>query len=186
MISKAKKEFMENIYTQGQRKSPIFLVKTALVITSIAVVLLAPFSFLHFQEGRNLLGFVSLSIVLFCAINSWNCLHNRYQPLLILLGLVPCILISLVLLFRELGVEGMLWSYPAALSFYFILPERHAWIANSLLLAVVVPEAWFNIDSTLATRFAATLLMTSIFAGTFITYISKQQHKLETLAVTDP
>lgn len=176
---------MKNMETNGANTSPIFLMKTALIISAVAVILLTPFSIIHFIEGRVLLGLSSFAIVIISALNTWNCIYKHYQPLLILYGLVPCIIMSLILIFRELGIEGMLWSYPAALSFYFMLPGRYAWIANTLLLAIVVPQAWISVDTVLATRFAATLLMTSIFAGIFITFISKQQSKLETIAVTD-
>lgn len=166
-------------------KSSTFLVKSALVITAVAVILLTPFSINNFIQGRTFLGLGSLAIIILCAINTWNCIHNRYQPLVILLGLAPCIIIFLMFAFRELGIIGALWSYPAALSFYFMLPERHAWIANTVLFGLVLPEAWEVFEPSTAARFAATLLTTSIFAGVFIRFITKQQIKLEAMAVTD-
>ena len=125
-----------------------FLVTSALVITAAGVVLLTPFSINNFVQGRALLGVGSLIIVILCAINIWNCLNDRYQPLVILLGLAPCIIIFLLFAFQEIGILGALWCYPAVLSFYFMLPGRYAWIANLVLIGVILPQAWPRIRSS--------------------------------------
>lgn len=174
-----------NTYINKAEKSSVFLVKSALVITAVGAILLTPFAINNFIQERTLLGFGSLTIVILCVINTWNCIYSRYQPLIILLGLAPCIVIFLIFAFRELGIIGALWSYPAALSFYFMLPERYAWIANTVLFGLVLPEAWGVFEPFVAVRFAVTLLMTSIFAGIFIRFITKQQIKLEAMSVTD-
>ncbi len=93
--------------------------------------------------------------------------------------------ISLVYTLYGLGVAGMLWSYPVVLLCYFILPERHAWVANTAILSLLAFVAWDIFESPIAIRFIVTLLMTSIFAGIFIRFITKQQVKLEEMAVTD-
>ena len=164
---------------------PQFLVTSTLVITATGLVLLTPFSINNFVQGRALLGVGSLIIVSLCAINTWNCLHNRYQPLVILLGLAPCMILFLMFAFREIGILGVFWCYPAALSFYFMLPGRYAWIANLVLIGVVLPEAWRALESPVAIRFAAMLLTMSLFAGVSLRFITKQQAELEAMAVTD-
>ena len=166
-------------------QSTDFLVKSALIITAVAAIVLTPFTINNFIQGRTMLGVGTSTIVLLCAINTWNCLRNRYQPLVISLGLVPCTIFFLIFAFREIGLMGALWTYPAILTFYFLLPGRHAWIANALLFTLAVTEAWQLLEHPVAIRYAATLLTTSIFAGVFIQYISKQQLKLETLATID-
>ena len=162
-----------------------FLVTSALVITAAGVVLLTPFSINNFVQGRALLGVGSLIIVILCAINTWNCWRGRYEPLVILLGLAPCIIIFLLFALRDIGILGTFWCYPAALSFYFLLPGRYAWIANMVLLAVIVPQAWGVLESPVAVRFAATLFTMSLFAGVSIRFITRQQTELEAMAVTD-
>jgi diguanylate cyclase (GGDEF)-like protein len=174
-----------NTYINEAEKSPIFLVKSALVITAVATILLTPFSINNFIQGRTLLGLGSLVVIILCAINTWNCARDRYRPLFILLSLAPFIIIFLIFAFRELGIIGALWCYPAALSFYFILPERYAWVANTVLFVLVLPEAWDVFEHPVAFRFAATLLSSSIFAGVFIRFITRQQIKLEEMAITD-
>lgn len=163
-----------------------FLVKSALIITALVAILLTPFTINNFIQERNVLGTGTSIIVILCAINTWNCARDRYQPLIILLCLVPCVIFFLIYAFRDLGLIGALWAYPATLSFYFMLPERYAWIANTFLFGLVLPEAWSIFEPPVAIRFAATLLATSIFAGVFIRFITKQQIKLELMVATDP
>jgi diguanylate cyclase (GGDEF)-like protein len=171
--------------TQEAGQSTDLQIKSALLITAVAAIALTPFTINNFIQGRTMLGAGTSTIVLICAINTWNCLHNRYQPLIISLGLVPCIIFSTIFAFQELGLAGALWTYPATLSFYFLLTERQAWLANTLLIALIAPAAWYFLDPPVAIRYAATLLTTSVFAGVFIRYILKQQLKLETLATID-
>lgn len=178
---------MSILQTKDHHKTPIFLVKTklALIITAVAVIFLTPFSINHFSEGRLFLGLSSLAIVLISALNMWNCILKRYQPQLIVFGLAPCIIISLLLVFQELGTEAMMWSYPAALAFYFMLPPREAHLVNIVLLAIVLPVSFLMVDTYSAIVFTASLILSSIFAGLFVGLISKQQQQLETLAITD-
>jgi len=60
-----------------------------------------------------------------------------------------------------------LWAFPAIVALYVMLPEKHAWIGNIIVL------------------FAATLVLTSSFSALFVNVISEQQDKLEQMAKTD-
>jgi diguanylate cyclase (GGDEF)-like protein len=175
-----------NIIINNNQPTSRLLVKSALVISVVAVVLLTPFSINNFYQGRIALGIGSLAIVILCSINAWNCLKNRYKPLIVFLGLVPCIIFVLVFAFREQGLIGALWTYPAILSIYFLLPERYAWAANAILVSLVFPEALKLFDYSIAVRFVASVLMISIFSGVFIRFISEQQMQLESMVITDP
>jgi diguanylate cyclase (GGDEF)-like protein len=103
-----------------------------------------------------------------------------------LLGLVPVIVFVLMFVLRKQGVIGVLWCYPAVLSFYFMLPERRAWIANLFLLAVVLPETWSVFEPELAARMLATLLAVSLFSAVFVRVITRQQQELAAQVATDP
>ncbi len=103
----------------------------------------------------------------------------------LLLFLVPAVLFFLTLAFKQQGIFGALWSYPALLSFYCMLPERKAWLANVALLCVVLPRAWMVLDSAIALRVMFTLLAVSVISVIFLRVISVQQRQLQTLAVRD-
>ncbi|HEY0666421.1 MAG TPA: GGDEF domain-containing protein [Gallionella sp.] len=163
-----------------------FRTKSALAISVTALLLVMPFSINNLLQGRYLLGGWSLVIVAILAINAWTSARGRHFPTLTLLGLTPSIILFLSLAFQKQGIIGALWCYPAVLSFYVMLPERKAWLANIVLLAVSLSQAWLVLDPSLAARVTATLLAVSIISAIFVRVITIQQRKLEALAVTDP
>jgi len=162
-----------------------FLHKSTLGVALMGLLILTPFSVNNFVQGRYFLGTGSLVIVIILAVNAWTITRNRYYPSVIFFMLVPAIVFFLALAFYRQGIIGAFWSYPATIAFYFILPERKAWLANLLLLLVIIPVSWVNLENLLAVRFGATLLSVSFFAAVFIRVITQQQHKLQAQAVTD-
>lgn len=168
----------------GLRESPI-RVKTIVGVALVALVFVTPFSIYNFALGRYILGLGSLFVVLILAVCAWNGLHGRYSPLLILLALMPVITVSLGFTIHQQGLIGVLWCYPAVISFYFMLPERQAWGANIVLLTMALPMSWLYIDAALAARLTATLLCVSAFSAIFVRVISLQQQELQALAMTD-
>ncbi|MCG6873637.1 MAG: GGDEF domain-containing protein [Betaproteobacteria bacterium] len=151
-----------------------------------ALVLLTPFSLNNFYQGRYILGAGSLAIVAILAASAWGVSRGRDYSSLTLLGLVPAVVFFLAFALRKQGIIGALWCYPAVISFYFMLPERKAWIANAVLLAVALPQAWGALEAPLAARVAATLLAVSAFSAIFVRVIIDQQRRLEAQAITDP
>jgi diguanylate cyclase (GGDEF)-like protein len=148
-------------------------------------LLLAPFTINHFRLGRVLLGAGTLVIVGVLAMMAWYGRRGRYSPWLAFVGLTPAILVFLAFSFRDQGVIGALWCFPAMLVFYFTLPEKQAWIANTALIAMAVPAAETYLDGTIALRVAATLAGVGVFSAIFVRLISVQQAELEARAVTD-
>lgn len=151
-----------------------------------ALFLLTPFSINNFLQGRLFLGAGSLAIVGLLAFNAWSITRGRYYSSFTLIGLVPAVIFFLVFALHKQGIVGALWCYPAAISFYFMLPERKAWIANAALLFVTLPQAWIVLELPLATRVAATLVAVSAFSAIFVRVIAGQQRRLEAQALTDP
>lgn len=172
--------------THGTEQLSDFRIKSTQGVAITTLILLTPFSIHNFAEGRIVLGVGSLAIVAILAFKAWSIGRGRYYPGLTFFALVPIILALLAAVFYEHGIVGALWSYPAVISFYFILSEKKAWIANLLLLALMLPIAWMVLDHALAARVAATLLVVSTFSIIFMRVITSQQEKLQMLAVTDP
>ena len=150
-----------------------------------ALIFLTPFSINNFFQGRYVLGAGSLAIVAMLAVNAWGTSRGRYNPALTFLSIVPAILFFLVIAFRKQGIIGALWCYPAVISFYFMLPERKAWLANAAILCVALPMAWTVLEFPLAARVAATLVAVSTFSAIFVRVIATQQYQLQAQAVTD-
>ena len=176
----------ESLYKQI-RSTDDFLGKSVLRIAFLCLLMMPPFAINNFIQGRYLLGAGAALIVAIFAVHIWSIVfRDRYYAPLTLLGLVPAILFFLTLSLLKQGMIGVLWCYPAAVSFYFMLPERQAWMANSVLLMTVLPLAWNTVDRAIAVRMVVTLLMVSILTIIFVRVINEQQHKLKVQAVTDP
>lgn len=150
-----------------------------------ALVILTPFALNNFVQGRPILGVGSLLIVVILAFNAWSLTSGRYSSLPTLVGLVPALLFFLGLSIARQGMIGILWCFPATLAVYFMLPERRAWIANALMLAIIIPESWLLLDHPIAMRVWATLVAVSIFSMIFVRAIINQQSQLRRMATTD-
>lgn len=167
-------------------QAPEFLRKASLSVALAGAAFLTPFALNHVLQGNVLLGAGSLVIVALLVYNAWTIRQGHYWPALTLLGFAPAVIAYLMLTVHRQGIIGALWCYPAVISFYFMLPERKAWVVNLALLALVLPQVWLVIDAPLAARVTATLLTVSAFAAIFIRIITGQQQRLHAQAVTDP
>lgn len=174
-----------NSQTENPGQPSSFLRKSTLGVAITALIFLTPFSINNFFQGRYVLGAGSLAIVVMLAINAWSTGRGRYHSVFTLLSIVPAILFFLVIAFWKQGIIGALWCYPAVISFYFILPERKAWLANAAVLCIALPMSLNVLDFPLAARVAATLLGVSTFSAIFVRVITSQQELLQAQAVTD-
>jgi diguanylate cyclase (GGDEF)-like protein len=162
-----------------------FRVKSTLGVGLGGVALLTPFSINHLVQGRTLLGVGTALVVLAMGAIALLGRRGHYRPWLVFALITPVILVFLFEAFREQGVIGALWCFPAILLFYFTLPERQAWISNAALYAMAVPMAWSIVETPIAARVAATLLGVSMFSAIFVRVIAVQQRALEARAVSD-
>lgn len=166
---------------------PDYMNKLLMGLAVLSILLLTPFAINNFVQGRLLLGLGSASIVLIFALNAWSITqYERYYPTLILFGIVPAILFFLTVSLRSQGIIGVLWCFPAVISFYFMLPEKRAWLANAALLLVTCPFVWAEFPVGLAVRILITLTISSVLSAIFVNVITEQRDKLMTLAITDP
>lgn len=139
-----------------------------------ALVVLTPLAVYNFVQGHVSIGAASLGIILIFTLNTINILRGKPSSLFIFVGFVPFVICSLFLVIYEYGIIGVLWCYPAILTFYFMLSERQAWIANGAFVSVMVPLEWFVLETEVAARAIITLLLVSVFSAVFIRVISYQ------------
>lgn len=157
-----------------------------LIASVPALLLLLPFAGNHFLQGRFLLGLLAVSVVLVLAINAYLILTQRFSQSLVFFGLMPLIAFFILFSLRLQGPIGALWTYPAVMVCYILLPRRQAYVANLLLLTVALSQSTLVFQNALALRFVVTLLAVSAFAALFTHVIGLQQARLENLASTDP
>lgn len=161
-------------------------VKAHMGLATAALVFLLPFAVNNFWQGRETLGFGSLSIVVLMAFNAFAIWRTHQVPLVTSTLLVVGIIAYLHQCFNHQGMVAVFWCYPATILFYFILNERQAWVINAVALLVFIPEAWDTIPPSLAARFTATLLSVSLFSTIFMYLLGRQQKRLREMAITDP
>ncbi len=152
--------------------------KATMGVAITGLIFLTPFAINNFYRGRIGLGLASVTIIAILALIAWTLRRGHYHVWLIFAGLVPTTIAFLILSYQQQGIIGALWCFPAVPAFYFILPERHAWFANLLLLVMAIINAWLVIEPHVAIRVSITLLITSIFAGIFVRVIMRQQMRL--------
>lgn len=155
-----------------------FRVAANLGIACATVLLGTPFVINNFLRGRYALGAATALVIFILCFNAWSILRGRFRPVLVFATLVPVVILAFSMMIQKQQIIGVLWCYPGIFAFYFMLKERHAWLANMLLLLFIVPLAWFMLESSLAVRATITLTLVSIFSAIFVRLISYQQSKL--------
>lgn len=163
-----------------------FLRKSIQSITIAAILLVSPFTIYNLFQGYFLLGVFSASILVVVSYTAWRTLKGHLSYKLSFVIVMPALLLFFWLSIKEQQIIGVLWSFPALIMFYFILPERLARFANFALLCVVIPQSFVIFETEIALRIMATLISVSIFCTIFVRRLNAQQLELESLASMDP
>lgn len=146
---------------------------------------LAPFAINDFLVGRYLLGAVISAVVATLAIDAWAIYRKRRPPIPFPVLLIPMIA-SMGLSLATQGIYGAMWSFPAVLFFYFVLPRPLANIGSAALLiaAAIFVQNFFGTDVTV--RFVFALALTVVIINIVLNVVSRLQQELLDQAVTDP
>lgn len=151
-----------------------------------AVVTFLPFAVNNFVQGRTLLGVITLMFTVLLAINAIAVSIGRDLPIPFIVVFVP-MLISLPLSINAMGLNGMLWCYPAVLLFFFVLPR---WIANLLSISVVALATPLvvrhGVGAPASIRFAVSLTLVIAFSNIFLSIIGALYKRLAEQAIRDP
>jgi diguanylate cyclase (GGDEF)-like protein len=163
-----------------------FRILSTLYVAGTALVLLPPFTIYNFVQGQHLLGAGALAIILVLSFSAWSAVRGRYYSLVTLLTFVPIVIMVLVYAQHDQGIIGVLWCYPVIIAFYFMLAERHAWLANAALIVITLPEVWNMFEPEVASRVLATFLAVSGFSAVFVRVITRQHAQLHEMVTIDP
>jgi diguanylate cyclase (GGDEF)-like protein len=148
-------------------------------------VFLLPFAANDFIAGRYIPGVAILAVVAAFAIDAWAIRRGKEPPIPFPVLLIP-IVAAMGLSLATQGIYGALWSYPAVLFFYFVLPRHLANIGGSALLvaAAIFVNHFFGGET--AIRFVFSLALTIIIINIILNVITRLQQDLLDQAVTDP
>lgn len=162
-----------------------FITKSAFSVSLTAMLILMPFTVNNFFQDRYLLGVFTFLILALCTINVWLCYQGKYRLGINLFAIVPLVSLTSFYALFQLGIAGSYWAYLALISFYFLLPEKQAWLANTIFIVCVTPIALNTLELPIAIRFLAVFLGISISISLSTREINKQHKLLKDQAVTD-
>ena len=146
---------------------------------------LLPFITTHLMVGNFALVAASMLFLCFLSVNVWKVSHDQQGPIA-----YPYVMVSLaVMIFCTTyvqGLQGVLWSYPAIIGSYFMVPRiaAHFW-ATIITLSLTV-LLWVKIDPWLAVRVWISLLLTIFIVTHILNTTSELQARLLHQAVRDP
>ncbi len=148
-------------------------------------VFLTPFFLNDFIMGRYLLGTTVMSIVIAFAVDAFAIHRGRRPPIPYPILLVPMVA-GMGLSLATQGIYGAMWSFPAVLFFYFVLPRVLANIGSVTMLAAaaIFAEHYFGFDVTV--RFVFCLALTIVIINIILNVIGRLQQELLVQAITDP
>jgi len=155
---------------------------------SIALcTVLTPFAIYNFYTQNYLnASIISLIIILNLIMTGLFLKKNNYDIRIIFWLTIPLVLFIVISKTLANSVDGMLWGYPAMLSVYCFLPGKKAYLLNSVLMLIICPIIWFNIEFSTSIRLIGSLLLLNAFAVILTNAYNEQQKKLKELIATDP
>jgi len=160
--------------------------KSAMWLGNVALVFITPFAINNLINGQWQVAIIALLIISVFAFNTVTVLiWKTYFPKLCFFILSPAMMLFIWFAIPQQGIIGVLWSFPALVAFYFLLPERLAWVVNAVGLTSVFYLSWITFDHGLVIRIIGTMTLISLFTAVSVRLINIQQRKLHRLAITD-
>lgn len=143
---------------------PEFLTKTSLGCSLVVIFILTPFTVNNVIQNRFVLALATFSVAVACSINVWYGIRGRYSLAVNTYIVTPAAAAAIIYTMVTLGSPGSYWPFLLTLAYYFVLPERRAWLFNVLTVLIMVPLALSVLDLPSAMRYTAVLLGVSLFA----------------------
>lgn len=162
-----------------------YRITATLYVAAVAVFVVTPFIFLHLHQGRSTLAaLLSLVVVTLCC-SAYTSIKGRGINLVLFLGFVPTVIMLLSLSLIEQGITAALWVFPTIMTFYLMLSERRAWLANALMFVSISLVSYLYLPVEYTIRICASVFSVSMFSAILTRVISNQQARLHAQIVTD-
>ena len=136
------------------------------MLALVATLCVFPFALIGLGNGKLLLGGVTLSLVVALWINALALRLGR-APLVPVPVLFLIVFATLAAALADNVQTGVLWAYPAALLFHFIIERRLANIFNGTVVVMTVFFAYAELGPALTLRMAAALTLTILVANVY-------------------
>jgi diguanylate cyclase (GGDEF)-like protein len=115
-------------------------------------------------------------------------LHRGNRPPIPFAILLAPVATSIALALIQQGFYGALWTYPAVLFCYFVLPRRMATIGSLGLSLLAAAMAYLYVPGgpEITLRFVVTLGLTIVIVNIILNIVGQLQQELTDQAITDP
>ncbi|MGE3334139.1 MAG: diguanylate cyclase [Rhodospirillaceae bacterium] len=149
------------------------------------VIFLTPFAINDLVQERYALGGAILTVVFILTVDVIAIQKKKRPPFPFGLLLIP-MAAGIVLSLKQQGFYGALWTYPAVLFCYFVLPRRAANVGSLTLSVLAAVVAYIYVGPEITLRFAVTLALTVVIINIILNIIGQLQQELVGQALTDP
>ncbi len=150
----------------------------------ICSLVLLPLMVMKVLEGSLLIATLELGLFILLAITAFQLYRYKslwFNDLLVMI----CVTAVFGVTLHSHAPGVYFFSYPIIIAYYFILNYRHALFLNVLLLFILFPYGISEFEAFTLARFFITLSVTSMFAYTFASLLTKKNMDLDKLASTD-
>ena len=159
--------------------------RIVLALAVASAVFFLPFAVNNWVQGRVGLAMGTSAVVAFLAVDTIAMWRKKKLPLPLPAIFIP-IVVSLPISIQKLGLPGMLWTYPAVLLFFFVMPRRVANLFAVAVVLLVTPLAAQRVGVPATVRFVVTLIVVIVFSNIFLSIIDTLHRQLAEQAVRDP
>ncbi len=146
---------------------------------------IVPFGVWHLYTGSYSVGTLMLLLSATIAYRSFRGYDARgdiWISWLLTIQLVTALFFG----YASVGVPAAFWSFPLLFVIIFLWPRHQSGPSVVLSLAVLIPAAFYYLESAIAVRLSVTLVLFSYMGYQLVGIIMRMQDKLESQAMRDP
>jgi diguanylate cyclase len=171
-------EFVRRV--RADFKLQILTIFVACVVTAIV-----PFAIYRFAIGDLVAGFidVTLAVLFTVAIGYAVATGRAYRVSVFCVGVYT---LGIAAITHHNGLPGMLWLYPSLVCNYLLVTRRHALLASTLGLALLLVNRQAIPEALLLWSGVASGLIVGLFSYVFARVTDHQRERLEAVARLDP
>jgi diguanylate cyclase (GGDEF)-like protein len=162
-----------------------FRAKTAQICALAGIAILTPLAIKNFLDDKDYLVLAMCAYIGAMICSVWIIHKNEDNLRIVQWIIIPTLAVVLSSAIYTLGVAATYWLFPVVVVVYIIMPQRGAWVVNSILFVLMSIIGWNALDHEIAIRLIASFLLLSLLVASVMFIIDNQQKQLNALAITD-
>jgi diguanylate cyclase (GGDEF)-like protein len=153
--------------------------------SGLAAMALSPFALLHLVRADWLMFGVNALLVGVMLLNVWALRRSR-APIVPFWTLGFVMVAGACTSVLQQGLYGVLWAYPAAFMFFFVLPRGLAMVLGLVLMVSITASSTVSLGWPLAARVFMSMGFELVMINVVLNVVGDLQRALVTQAITDP